>query len=125
MRYYIGDLGFLSWVACNSGKFMISKIWMIKCRLYINSERYCDLFVMLFFTKVGKYTAEEFTTAFGSSKETNKPFIYTFFKDASITTDAANQENLMSLWAFLEKLKNIGHFQNTYKSAEDPLLQFG
>jgi hypothetical protein len=33
---------------------------------YNKAIRECDLFVMLFFTKVGQYTEEEFETAFGS-----------------------------------------------------------
>lgn len=85
----------------------------------------CDLFVMLFFTKVGMYIDEEFETAFGSFKETNKPLIYTYFKDAPISTGAPNKKDLMSLWAFQEKLKNLGHFQTVYKNTEDLLLQFG
>ena len=41
---------------------------------------------MLFFTKVGQYTEEEFEAAIGQFKATNKPFIFTYFKDAEITT---------------------------------------
>ena len=37
----------------------------------------CDIFIMLFFTKVGKYTLKEFETAFKQFKKTNKPLIYT------------------------------------------------
>ena len=40
---------------------------------YNEAIKECDLFVMLFFTKVGKYTEEEFETAFGQFKKTNKP----------------------------------------------------
>ncbi|MCK7480153.1 MAG: hypothetical protein M0C28_24935 [Candidatus Moduliflexus flocculans] len=49
---------------------------------------------MLFFTKVGQYTAEEFETAFGQFKATRKPFIFTYFKDAPISTGSANEERL-------------------------------
>src|SRR5436190_17467384 len=35
---------------------------------YNKAIRECDIFVMLFFTKVGKYTEEEFRTAFGQFK---------------------------------------------------------
>src|ERR1700754_127663 len=41
----------------------------------------CDIFLMLFFTKVGKYTEEEFENAFKEFKASNKPFIFTYFKD--------------------------------------------
>ena len=40
-----------------------------------------DLFVLLAYSKVGKYTEEEFDTALASFKKYKKPFIYTFFKD--------------------------------------------
>ena len=71
---------------------------------YNKAIRECDIFVMLFWTKVGQYTEEEFETAFGQFKATNKPFIFTYFKDAEISTGSANKKDLMSLWAFQEKL---------------------
>ena len=59
---------------------------------YNKAIRECDLFVMLFFTKVGQYTAEEFETAFGQFQATPKPFIFTYFKDAEISTGSANKK---------------------------------
>ena len=85
----------------------------------------CDIFVLLFFTKVGKYTDEEFETAFNQFKQTGKPYIYTYFKDAEITTGNAKKEDLNTLWNFQEKLNKLGHFYTTYKSSEDLLLKFG
>jgi hypothetical protein len=35
----------------------------------------CDIFVMLFFTKVGPYTADEFASAFGAFQSGKKPLI--------------------------------------------------
>ena len=35
-----------------------------------------DLFVLMAYSKVGMYTAEEFDKAFGSFKNTKKPFIF-------------------------------------------------
>ena len=77
---------------------------------YNKKIRECDVFVMLFCTKVGQYTEEEFETAVGQFKATNKPFIFTYFKDAEISTGSANEKDLMSLWAFQEKLDALGHF---------------
>lgn len=91
---------------------------------YNQAIRECDLFVMLFCTKVGKYTEEEFETAFGQFKATNKPFIFTYFKDAEISTGSANKQDLMSLWAFQEKLKALGHFQTVYKNIDGLKLHF-
>jgi hypothetical protein len=84
-----------------------------------------DIFVMLFFTKVGKYTEEEFETAFKQFKATNKPIIYTYFKDAEITTGQANKNDLMSMWSFQERLNNIGHYYTTYKNSDELLWKFG
>ena len=44
---------------------------------YNKAIQECDIFVSLFFTKVGKYTKEEFETAFQHFQETNKPKVYT------------------------------------------------
>ena len=87
---------------------------------YNKAIRECDVFVMLFCTKVGQYTEEEFETAFGQFKATNKPFIFTYFKDAEISTGSANKKDLTSLWAFQEKLEALGHFYTVYKNI-DPL----
>ena len=91
---------------------------------YNKEIRKCDLFVMLFFTKVGKYTAEEFEAAFGQFKATNKPFIFTYFKDAPISTGSANEDDLMSLFAFKKKLKALGHFYTTYQNIDELKFKF-
>jgi hypothetical protein len=79
---------------------------------------------MLFCTKVGRYTEEEFATAFGQFKATNKPFIFTYFKDAQISTASANRKELASLWAFQEKLSALGHFQTVYKNIDELKAHF-
>lgn len=91
---------------------------------YNKAIRECDVFIMLFFTKVGKYTEEEFETAFGQFKETSKPRLYTYFKDAEISMGKANKKDMNSLWAFQEKLSALGHFYTVYRNTEDLLLQF-
>ena len=91
---------------------------------YNKAIRGCDLFVMLFWTKVGQYTEEEFETAFGQFKSTNKPFIFTYFKDAEISTSSANKKDLMSLWAFQEKLNSLGHFYTVYKNVDELKFKF-
>ena len=91
---------------------------------YNKAVRECDLFVMLFCTKVGRYTEEEFETAFKQFKATSKPFIFTYFKKTQVATDAANRKDLMSLLAFQEKLDALGHFQTVYENTEGLLLHF-
>lgn len=92
---------------------------------YNQAIRECDVFVILFFTKVGPYTAEEFETAFGRFQATGKPFIFTYFKDAEISTGTANKKDLMSLWAFQEKLDALGHFYTRYQNIDALKLHFG
>jgi hypothetical protein len=91
---------------------------------YNKAIRECDVFVMLFWTKVGQYTEEEFETAFGQFQATNKPFIFTYFKDPQFSTGSANKEDLTSLWAFQEKLSALGHFYTTYKTVDELKYKF-
>jgi hypothetical protein len=117
----------------NRGIFLEITMWedfldaMSQTRLqdeYNKAIRDSDIFVMLFSTKVGQYTEEEFKTAFGQFKVTKKPVIFTYFKDAVISTASLNREDLKSLWDFQDKLKNLGHFYTVYKSIDDLKLQF-
>lgn len=119
------------WV--DKGIFLELIIWedfldaVSKTRLqdeYNQAIRDCDIFVMLFFTKVGKYTEEEFETAFGQFKATNQPFIFTYFKDAAISTADLN-DDVLSLLQFKKKLGILGHFYTVYKNIEDLQLKFG
>ncbi|MFA7242249.1 MAG: SUMF1/EgtB/PvdO family nonheme iron enzyme [Sulfuricellaceae bacterium] len=91
---------------------------------YNQAIRACDLFVMLFQTKVGQYTEEEFETAFGQFKATGKPFIFTYFKDATISTGDADDDALMSLLTFKKKLKALGHFHTPYRNVDALKLHF-
>lgn len=91
---------------------------------YNRAVRDCDVFVSLFFTKTGKFTEEEFDTAHRQFEETGKPLIYTFFKNADIKTGSARAEDLKSLWAFQEKLRDLGHFYTGYDNIEHLKRQF-
>ncbi len=85
---------------------------------YNKAIRECDIFLMLFFTKVGKYTEEEFENAFKQFKSTNRPFIFTYFKNAPIASGDID-ESVLSLLQFKNKLKSLGHFYSTYESISD------
>lgn len=84
---------------------------------YNREIKKCDLFVMLFHTKVGPYTAEEFETAFGHFKATNKPFIFTYFKDNGAPTEE-------SVSALKNKLDALGHFYTRYENIDALKLHF-
>ena len=83
----------------------------------------CDIFLMLYFKKVGKYTEEEFETAFKKFQESNKPFIFTYFKEAPILTSEINDE-IISLINFKKKLNELGHFTSTYKNIDELSFKF-
>jgi internalin A len=78
----------------------------------------CDVFVSLFFTKTGKYTEEEFTTAYDHFMSTGRPFIYTYFKNAPISIGAAREHDLNSLWRFKDRLGELGHFPTEYDNID-------
>ena len=92
---------------------------------YNQAIRECDLFVSLFSTKAGKFTAEEFEVALDHFQKTGKPRIYTYFQDAEIKTSAMRPIDFESLWAFQARLKELGHFHTNYDGIADLKLQFG
>lgn len=90
---------------------------------YNKTIKGCDIFLSLFFTKVGKYTEEEFEVAFQQFNETNKPLIFTYFKDAPVNTENINDE-ILTLLKFREKLKALKHYRTVYKDINDLQNQF-
>jgi len=88
---------------------------------YNRAIRACDLFVMLFWTRVGRYTEEEFDTAFGQFQATRKPFVFTYYKDAPLPPGGCVDS---SLAAFQAKLKALGHYQTRYSNTEGLLHHF-
>lgn len=76
-----------------------------------------DLFVLLAYNKVGMYTAEEFETAYGAFSASEKPFIFTYFKNDPPKPGS-------SLQVFKDKLNDLGHFWATYKDENDLWQQF-
>lgn len=84
----------------------------------------CDIFVSLFFTKVGKYTLEEFETAFGNFMKSGKPKIYTYFKNGNVDVNSITSEDIQSKEGFKNRLKNLEHFYTSYDGIDDLKLQF-
>lgn len=100
---------------------------MSKTRLqaeYNAAAEGCDVFVMLFHTKVGPYTEQEFDTAFGRFQATGKPFVYTYFNSAPVDPDAVDPVDLASRQAFQARLKALGHFQTRYANVDALQLHF-
>ncbi len=90
---------------------------------YNKAIRECNILLCLFFTKVGKYTAEEFNTAYQIFKETGKPLIWTYFKDAPINAGSLNDE-FNTLLAFKKRLDELGHFHSKYTNIDNLINQF-
>ena len=84
----------------------------------------CDVFVLLAYTKVGKYTDEEFLVALEAFKDSDRPLIFTFFKNAAINTGDITPE-IMTLLNFKQKISDMGHFYQPYADSNDLKHQFG
>jgi hypothetical protein len=84
---------------------------------YNNALRECDWAVCLFFTKAGKYTTEEFKTAYKAFKETGKPLIWTYLKNAPILTGNVD-DTILSLLEFKRELKKLEHFPTNYDNID-------
>lgn len=84
---------------------------------YNTKVREADLFVLLAYSKVGMYTAEEFETAFGAFQTRKKPFIFTYFKTGAVAVEPSLQQ-------FKDRLAALGHFYSQYESFSDLWLQF-
>jgi internalin A len=91
---------------------------------YNAAVRSAAVVVCLFFTKAGAATREEFEAAYGQFKATGRPRIFTFFKNAEIRLGSTRREDLVSLWAFQDRLTELGHYHTTYANIHDLQLQF-
>jgi len=90
---------------------------------YNNAICNCDIVICLFFTKVGKYTAEEFDTAYQNFKNTQRPKIWTYFKNAPVNTGSITDE-INTLLTFKKKIGSIGHFFTEYTSIDNLINQY-
>jgi hypothetical protein len=89
---------------------------------YNQAVREADVFLALFKTKTGEYTEEEFDVAHQAFIGHNKPQIYTLFRDSQVST-SADRDDLMSLWAFQDKLTELEHFWTRYQDTDGLKLQ--
>lgn len=88
---------------------------------YNDAIRQCDLFVLLFWTKVGKYSEEEFDTALTQFHTRGKPLLFTYYKDAPPPPGSILDPSLAK---FQDRLKGLGHYQTRYTSTKGLLLHF-
>jgi len=84
---------------------------------YNKIVRSADLFVLLAYTKLGVYTGEEFDNALGEFNATQKPFLFTYFKEPNDNAEA-------SLLQFRQKLKDLHHFFSSFTDSDGLWNQF-
>ena len=117
----------------DDGIFIKLIIWedfidaMSKTRLqdeYNREVRGADIFVSLFYSKVGKYTNEEFNKAFGQFIKSGKPLVYTYFKNGLKGMNEIKEADIKSKFKFERQLKALGHFPTPYQDITDLKLQF-
>lgn len=115
------------------GIFLRLEIWedfidkMSKTRLqdeYNTAVINSDVFLSLFWTKVGKYSSEEFNKALMSFQDKGRPFVYTYFKNAPVNPKDLNEEDANSKFRFLKELKELGHYPTDYNNIEDLKYKF-
>lgn len=77
----------------------------------------CDLFVMLFYSKVGKYSLEEFELASSLFSEKKLPRICIFQKDIDLPKNQGKAD-ADSRYDFLERLKKLEHFPILFENTD-------
>lgn len=84
---------------------------------YNQAIRESRIFVVLFHTRLGRYTNEEFEIAYDQFEKTKSPLIYTYFKEEGRIVDPAIE-------AFKDKLDKLGHFYGLYKNNDELKYKF-
>ena len=84
----------------------------------------CDVFVSLYHSKAGKYTEEEFLTAYETFKAKGKPQVFTYLKDEAIKPSQMKRDDFLNLDDFKQKLNALGHYPTIYADINDLKYQF-
>lgn len=84
----------------------------------------CDIFVMLYWTKVGKYTNEEFDLAWAQFLKEGQPKKIYVYKKSSSSLGSSRQADTDSLNAFDEKLRKLEQFPISYDSSSELEAKF-
>jgi internalin A len=77
----------------------------------------CDLFAMLFYSKVGKFSLEEFELASSLFAEKSMPRLRLFQKDEDLPKNQSRADS-DSRYDFLDRLKKIEHFPVLFQNAD-------
>jgi hypothetical protein len=91
---------------------------------YNQAIQACDMVVFLIFSKVGKFTLEEFDTALAAFRDNPEMKIWTYFKNAPLYPESLVEADIRSLFAFKQKIRELGHFRTKYDNIYDLKFQF-
>ncbi len=83
----------------------------------------CDIVLMMYCTKVGSYTREEFETAWSRFSTSGQPRILVYRHDRAIFRHEQSRDELASLQAFEDRLQELRHFESPYGDVPDLLLK--
>ena len=86
---------------------------------YNERVRESDLFMVLFYTKGGNFTIEEFEVALAEYGKKKSPIIYVYFKDLPEEKKWSSK-----LKAFTKRLGNLGLFWTSYSNQDSLRLNF-
>ncbi|UCH94328.1 MAG: NACHT domain-containing protein [Candidatus Aminicenantes bacterium] len=83
----------------------------------------CDIVMVLFFKKVGKFTKEEFKLAYENLKKGKKPhFLFVYFKSEKIDIAEVN-EDILEIGRLKKEIQQYQQIYGTFKSGEDLILK--
>ncbi|AYL97792.1 hypothetical protein [Mucilaginibacter celer] len=91
---------------------------------YNNALRGCDMAVFLVFSKVGKYTNQEFDVAMDAFSTGQAPKIWTYLKNEAVYLDAVEEDDIKSLFDFKRKLRQLQHYPTRYNNIDHLKYQF-
>ena len=77
--------------------------------------------MLLYRSKVGPYTSEEFENAFQPFQATDKPRILVYFNDIEIALSSIDQQAMLSLWVFKAKLKELAGMGRNGAASGSPM----
>ena len=77
----------------------------------------CDLFAMLFYSKVGKYSSEEFEKAYSRFEKDGMPRLRLYQKDIH-PPKGQTRADANSLFDFTDKLNELEHFPEKFPNAD-------
>ena len=84
----------------------------------------CDIAIFLFFKKVGKFTKEEYDTAFKHFKAGNKPrHLIVFFKSEKVEIDEIDPDELKKIQALKKEIEEAEQIYASFNSNDNLMRQ--